>query len=465
MFEQMYIMKTMTNSIKKPLNRLLVASAALVVVAGLGTKCLGDNPVVQTSFTADPAPMVYSNTVYLYTSHDENDASGFHMLDWKCYSTTDMVNWTDHGSIASLAIFPWAVQNNGAWAPQCVERDGKFYLYVPITVPGWPNNVIAVAVADNPLGPFKDALGHPLINKGGGYIDPTVFVDDDGHAYLYFGNPNAWYVKLNKDMISYSGDIVKAEGKPRNYQEGSWFYKRNGHYYLAYASTCCPEGIGYAMSTNATGPWMFMGNIMDGDRLSSGNHPGIIDYKGKSYVFGFNYKLNWELTDVHRERRSVCVAEMTYNPDGTIPKLPWWNDAGVAQVGTFNPFAQVDAATICYENGVKTKPRIGENQGVYASVTENGAYIKIKGVDFGDQGAAKFLASVAAVADGTTITLRLDSEAGNAIGTLKVKPTGALDQWETQSCNIKGARGVHDLYLTFFGSGAPLMNIDWWKFE
>jgi hypothetical protein len=332
-------------------------------------------------------------------------------------------------------------------------------------VQGWPKNVIAVAVADNPLGPFKDALGHPLINKANGYIDPSPLVDDDDQAYLYFGNPNAWYVKLNKDMISYSGEVVQADGKPRNYQEGPWIYKRNGHYYLAYASTCCPEGIGYAMSDKPTGPWEFKGNIMDGNGLSSGNHPGIIDFKGKSYVFGFNYKLNWELTDVHRERRSVCVAELTYNPDGTIQKLPWWSDAGVAQVGTFNPYAQVDAATICYEKGVKTIPRGNNQPDVYVNATENGAYIKIKGVDFGNKGATNFLASVATVTDGTTITLRLDSETGTAIGTLKVKPTGALDKWETRSCNIRGARGVHDLYLKFFGNGTPVMNVDWWKFE
>jgi beta-xylosidase len=424
-----------------------------------------DNPVVQTSFTADPAPMVYNDTVYLITSHDEDDAKGFHMLDWKCYSTKDMVNWTDHGSIASLATFSWAVQNNDAWAPQVAERDGKFYLYVPISVPGWPKNVIAVAVADNPLGPYKDPLNHPLVDKANGYIDPTVFVDDDGQAYLYFGNPNAWYVKLNKDMISYSGEVVKAEGKPRNYQEGPWLYKHGGHYYLAYASTCCPEGIGYAMSDVPTGPWEFKGNIMDGDRLSSGNHPGIIEFKGKSYVFGFNYKLNWEQTDVHRERRSVCVAEMTYNPDGTIQKLPWWNDAGVDQVGAFNPFAQVDAATICYEKGVHTQPRVGEERGVYVNATENGAYIKIKGVDFGDRGATNFVASVATANEGTTVTLRLDSEVGFAIGTLKVKSTGAFEKWESQSCRISGARGKHDLYLKFFGSGTPVMNLDWWKFE
>jgi len=445
--------------------RKWISGAAFIAVGALATICFADNPVVQTSFTADPAPMVYSNTVYLYTSHDENDARNFHMLDWKCYSTTDMVNWTDHGVIASLATFPWAVQSNDAWAPQVVERDGKFYLYVPISVPGWPKNVIAVAVADNPLGPFKDALGHPLVNKSTGYIDPTVFIDDDGQAYLYFGNPNIWYVKLNKDMISYSGDVVKEDVKPRNYQEGPWFYKRNGHYYLAYASTCCPEGIGYGMSDSPTGPWQFTGQIMDGNGLSSGNHPGIIDYKGKSYVFGFNYRLNWEETDVHRERRSVCVAELTYNADGTIPKLPWWNDAGVVQVGTFNPYVQVDAATICYEKGVETLPRGGNQQGEYVNVTENGAYIKIKGVDFGDKGATNFLASVTAATDGATVTMRLDSEVGFAIGTLKVKSTGALDKWETQSCKITSARGVHDLYLKFFGNGTPLMNVDWWKFE
>jgi len=455
----------MKKSANQPGVRRLIAGVAAAAATLCGTTGRADNPVVQTSFTADPAPMVYQDTVYLYTSHDEDDARGFHMLDWKCYSTTDMVNWTDHGAIASLKTFPWATQENDAWAPQTIERDGKFYLYVPISVPGWPKNVIAVAVADNPLGPFKDALGHPLIDKANGYIDPTVYIDDDGQAYLYFGNPNAWYVKLNKDMVSYSGEIVKAEGKPRNYQEGPWIYKRNSHYYLAYASTCCPEGIGYAMSDKFTGPWEYKGNIMDGDGRSSGNHPGLIDYKGKSYVFGFNYRLNWELTDVHRERRSVCVAEMTYNPDGTIQKLPWWNDAGVAPVGTFNPFAQTEAATICYEKGVRTKPRPGANQGVYVTVNENGAYIKIKGVDFGSRGATNFLASVAAATAGTTITLRLDNEAGLAIGTLKVKATGAPDKWETQACTLKGARGVHDLYLKFFGGEGPLMNFDWWKFE
>ena len=457
---------------KKSMNKLGIqkplAGAVVAVATALGTICHADNPVVQTSFTADPAPMVYSNTVYLYTSHDEDDARGFHMVDWKCYSTTDMVNWTDHGSIASLATFPWARQNNDAWAPQCIERDGKFYIYCPVSQTRG-GMAIGVAVSDSPFGPFTDPLGKPLV---AGSYDPTVFVDDDGQAYLYWGgNGPCYYVKLNKDMISVLGSTNVASidftGTPReaSYTEGPWLWREKNHYYLAWASRCCPEGIGYGMSDSPTGPWKCKGTIMDPNNLSSGNHPGILDYKGKSYVFGFNYTLNWELTDVHRERRSVCVAEMTYNADGTIQKVPWWTKEGVPQIGTFNPFAQVEAATICYEKGVKTKLRGSTQQGVYVNVTDDGAYIKIKGVDFGDQGATNFLASVAAVTNGATITLRLDSETGNAIGTLKVKSTGAPDKWDTQSCKITGARGVHDLYLKFFGNGTPVMNVDWWKFE
>jgi arabinoxylan arabinofuranohydrolase len=463
------------------INNMLKKLSPGIILAAFGV-CLvvtvhADNPVVQTAFTADPAPMVYKDTVYLYVGHDEDDApegmARFIMRDWRCYTSTDMVNWTDRGVVASLKTFPWAVQNNGAWAGQVIERNGKFYFYVPINIKGWPNNVIAVAVADNPLGPFKDALGKPLIDVAAGYIDPTAFVDDDGQAYLYWGNPNLWYVKLNNNMISYSGEIikdssfakVKGQKDPYHYQEGPWFYKRDSHYYMAYASTCCPEGIGYAMSTNATGPWEFKGYIMQPNGKSSGNHPGIIDYKGNSYVFGFNYQLNFMLTDKHHERRSVCVSQMTYKADGTIPELPWWNNEGAAQIGTFNPYAQTEAATICWETSVKTVSR-GEGQpGVYVSANTSGAYIKIKGVDFGAKGAKKFLARVASATKGNAIELRLDSETGPLIGTLKAKSTGALDTWQAQSCSVKKAKGVHDLYLKFTGSDGPLMNLDYWKFE
>ncbi len=450
-----------TGSIQK-----FVAGATMVFAIAPGPICYADNPIIQTKFTADPAPMVYNDTVYLYTSHDEDDAppgmGGFKMRDWKCYTTTDMVNWTDRGTIASLATFPWAVQDNGAWAPQVIERNGMFDLYVPITVKGWPNNVIAVAVADNPFGPFKDPLGHPLINVAGGYIDPTVFVDDDGQAYLYWGNPNIWYVKLNKDMISCSGDIVQVDSKPKNYQEGPWFYKRKGLYYLAYASTCCPEGIGYCMSTNATGPWTYKGMIMKPDGRSSGNHPGIIDYKGSSYVFGFNYALNFALTAEHHERRSICVEKMTYNADGTIQMLPWWTKEGAPQIGTLNPYVQTEAETICWSSGVKTEPC--SEGGMDVCNIENGDYIKVKGVDFGS-GAKSFEARVASASKGGRIELRLDSTNGTLVGTCKVPGTGGWQTWVTKSGKVRGAAGVHDLYLRFTGESGSLFAFNWWMFK
>jgi beta-xylosidase len=420
------------------------------------------NPIIQTNFTADPAPLVYNGTVYLYTSHDEDDATNFKMLNWRLYTSTDMVNWTDHGAVASLATFPWAVQSNDAWAPQVIPRNGKFYLYVPISVPGWPKNVIAVAVSDSPFGPFKDALGHPLIEKATGNIDPTVFIDDNGQAYLYWGNPNLWYVKLNRDMTSYSGDIVQVDSKPENYQEGPWFYKRNGRYYMAYASHCCPEGIGYAMSSHPTGPWEYKGMIMDSDKRSSGNHPGIIDYKGASYVFGFNYTLNYALTETHRERRSITVSKFTYNADGTIATVPWWDPEGVPQVGTLNPFARVEAETIASESGVRTAQ--SDPVGVYVTDLANGSYIKVRGVDFGNRLASSFSARVASGAGGGVIELHLDSLDGPVLGSVTVPDTGGWYVWKTLSAPVSGATGVHDFYLVFKGeSKGHLLNFDYWK--
>ncbi|MGE4286019.1 MAG: glycoside hydrolase family 43 protein [Phycisphaerae bacterium] len=450
---------------------------AYVTVLGLCaiTMCRAADPVVQTKFTADPAPMVYNGTVYLYTSHDEDYApagmAGFRMRDWLCYTSTDMVNWTDHGSVASLKNFSWAKSSwggfeNGAWAPQTIERNGKFYMYCPVQGSG-----IGVLVADNPLGPFTDPLGKPLIGPQFDSIDPTVFIDDDGQAYLYWGNPNMWYVKLKEDMISFTGEpvkepsIAKIEGKQDlyHYQEGPWIYKRDGHYYNAYASTCCPEGIAYSMSDSPTGPWEFKGYIVRPDRRSSGNHPGIIDYKGGSYVFGFNYKLNFAITSEHHERRSVCVEKFEYNQDGTIPELPWWEEAeAVQQLGYLNPRKKTEAETICWSKGVKTQAC--SEGGMNVCNIDDGDYIKVKGVDFG-AGAERFTARVASATEGGRIEVRLDGPDGKLAGTCTVPGTGGRQTWITVSCPVNEVGGVRDLYLRFAGDSEKLFNFNWWKFD
>jgi hypothetical protein len=445
---------------KNTLFNNLVVAAVIITANSVGMRCYADNPIIQTKYTADPAPMVYNDTVFLYTSHDEDDATGFKMFNWMLYTSTDMVNWTDHGIIASLQTFSWST-NNGAWAPQCVYKKGKFYLYCPVAQKNG-SMAIGVAVSDSPYGPFTDPLGKPLIANSRDDIDPTVFIDDDGQAYLYWGNPNCFYVKLNEDMISYSGSIVKIDSKPANYQEGPWFWKRNGHYFLAYASTCCPEGVGYAMSNSPAGPWEYKGMIMDPNKASSGNHPGIIDYKGNSYVFGFNYALLWAQTSTHYERRSICLEKMTYNADGTIQKLPFWSTKGTSQIGTLNPYIRNEAECIAWESGIKTEK--SNKTGVYVTDIDNGDYIKVRGVDFG-RGAKFFEASVASATQGGKIEIHTDSLSGPLLGTCIVESTGDWQKWITKSCKVSNAKGIHDMYFVFKGGEGDLFNFDWWKFS
>lgn len=416
-------------------------------------------PIIQTKYTADPAPMVYNDTVFLYTTHDEDDAEGFKMQDWLLYTSTDMVNWTDHGVVASLKSFDWVKRDNGAWAEQVVERNGKFYMYCPIH-----GNGIGVLVSDSPYGPFKDPLGKPLVWQKEHWddIDPTVFIDEDGQAYMYWGNPNCYYVKLNEDMISYSGDIVKLKETPEHYQEGPWFYKRNGHYYLAFASTCCPEGIGYAMSDSPTGAWKTKGYIMRPTERTRGNHPGIMDYKGKSYVFGLNYDLLKLETNTHYERRSVSVAEMHYNEDGTIQEVPYWADTKLEQIGTFNPFRKVEAETMAWGYGLKTAPNADKSLSVVD--VNNGEYICVRGVNFGKNKARRFEVSALPL-EGGNLKIRLDAPDGKIVGNVNIPQGNETSKYELYSCEVNAVSGIHDLYLSFEGeNNKDLFELDYWKF-
>jgi arabinoxylan arabinofuranohydrolase len=441
-----------------------------LLLSMMGSHVLAQNPIIQTKYTADPAPLMYGDTVYLYTGHDEDDAFGFKMKEWLLYTSTDMVNWTDHGVVASLQNFKWVTTNNGAWAPQCVERNGKFYLYCPM-----PNGAdIGVLVAESPHGPFKDPIGKPLIKNSMHDIDPTVLIDSNGQAYLYWGNPNLYYVTLNEDMISYSGSIIDDPSKPSNYQEGPWIWKRKGHYYLAYASTCCPEGIGYAIGNAPTGPWEYKGMIMDGDKRSSGNHPGIIDYKGNAYVFGFNYAIMQQSMSRHYERRSICMAQLSYNADGSIQHLPFWSTAGVSRLSTINPYNRVEAETIAFSEGVKTeKATEWENNSpwntgkkiadrIYVTSIHNGDYTKVQGVDFA-KGAASVEVSLAAL-QGGKIEVRADSIGGFLLAAIKVTGSGEGDAWKTVTTPVKNITGVHDLFFVFRGE-KDLFNFDYWKFN
>ncbi len=439
-------------------------------------------PLFQTKFTADPSPLVVGDTLFLYTSHDaspedipdenEKGSAGFFMYDWLLWSTTDMVNWTEHGAVASLKEFPWRSRENGAWAIQTVERNGKYYLYAPLHGHG-----IGVLVADSPYGPFKDPLGKPLVWDQSNWfdIDPSVYTDDDGQAYMYWGNPHTFWAKLGNDMTSLTSEVTKLPHIP-NYQEGPWFYKRNGHYYLGFASTCCPEALGYAMSDSPTGPWEWKGYIMRPTERDRGNHPGIVDYKGHSYVFGQNYDLMHLETFVHHERRSVSATEITYNADGTIQEVPYWLDQQpMKQLHWLNPYQRVEAETMAWGFGLKSAKMGIPNTGVIADMPtstgkknmyiydiNNGEYIRLRGVDFAS-GAKQFNITAAAMGS-CTITLRLDAIDGPVIGTVIIKDTKSLEKYRSFSTKVKNAAGIHDLYLCF-GDANGDIHLDWWQFN
>lgn len=427
------------------------------------------NPVIQTNFTADPAPMVYNDTVYLYTGHDEDGSTFFTMNEWRCYSSKDMVNWTDHGVPLDYKEFSWC--QGDAWAGQCIERNGKFYFYVPVTKRGG-GMVIGVAVSDSPTGPFVDPIGKPLVEDGWGDIDPSVFIDDDGQAYLYWGNPTLKYVKLNEDMISCQGEVVHDTmsvesfgtrvGNPDRatlYEEGPWFYKRNDLYYLVFAASGIPENIAYATSNSPTGPWTYRGIIMPTQGSSFTNHPGLVDFKGKSYFFYHN----GALPGGGGFTRSVCIEEFEYNSDGTFPLINMTTE-GVAAVATLNPYIRNEAETISWEYGIRTEAC--SQGGMNVCNIDDGDYIRVNNVDFGEIGAGTFSVSVSSAFYGGAIELHLDRPDGTLIGTLTISCTGGEDNWAIKTTNITGATGIHNLFFVFRGKATGnLFKVDYWQFE
>jgi len=454
-----------------------IAATLLLVSVMTEGGLSAQNPIVQTCFTTDPAPMVHDGTLYVYTGHDEDKADFFWMQEWRVYSTKDMVNWTDHGSPLAIESFDWA--DDRAWAAQCVERNGKFYWYVCLHSKLSNTMAIGVAVGDSPVGPFKDAIGKPLHDGSWDYIDPTVFIDDDGRAYLYWGNPNIYCAELNDDMISLKGEVGKLEqtvesfGAPNpekrvkgvkykdTYTEGPWLHKREGKYYLLYAAGGVPEHIAYSMSDGPLGPWKYMGEIMPlQDTGSFTNHCGVIDYKGNSYFFYHNDAL----PEGHSYCRSVCVEQFTYNPDGTIPQLHMTDEGIKKGVGTLNPYKRTEAETIAWAQGVVSAT--DKETGVYITSIHNTDYIKVRDVDFGSKGASQFTASASSRYHGGEIELRIDSLEGDVIGSLKIPYTGEWNNWEQHSTNVKTTKGVHDLYLIFKGrTPHELFNFDYWMFK
>lgn len=280
----------------------------------------GENPIIRGRYSADPAALVHDGRVWLYTGHDEATPldNFFVMDDWQLYSSADMLEWEHHGSPVSLGTFDWAVAD--AWAAHAIERDGKFYFYAPVSHATNFGFAIGVAVADSPQGPFVDARGTALITNdmtdgpNGMHwddIDPAVFIDDDGQAYLFWGNTVLHYARLKDNMIELDGPIVELDLP--HFVEGPWVHKRDSTYYLSYAYQW-PERTAYATAPSVTGPWEFRHVINDVIPNSGTNHQSIIEFQDGWYFFYHNAAL----PGGGEYRRSVAVERMYYDSAGNI---------------------------------------------------------------------------------------------------------------------------------------------------
>lgn len=299
----------------------------------------GENPIIRDKFTADPAPLVVGDTLYLYVGHDQAQGDEmFNMREWLVYSTKDMKYWTAHAPIMRVADFKWAKQD--AWASQAIRKNGKYWFYAAVEHDDThPGKAIAVAMSISPTGPFVDAKGSALITnemtpKGTHSwedIDPTVFTDDDGTSWIAWGNRQCYIAKLKPNMIEIDGPIT--EITPPHFEEGPWLHKRGELYYLTYASldrtTQRDEHVSYATASSLAGPWTYRGLLTGSGKNSFTIHPGAAEFRGRWYIFLHNASLTIGDQNGAVGRRSVTVEYLEYNADGTM-KPVIQTDAGVS---------------------------------------------------------------------------------------------------------------------------------------
>ncbi len=290
-----------------------------------------DNPVFKHKYTADPAPVVIGDTLWLITSHDHTAENGrpnpnYTMKDWCLFSTKDMKTWTEWPAPIPVSDFKWDTTHT-AYAAQMIARNGKYYLYTSTNGAG-----IGVAVADKPEGPYKDAIGKQLVKPEDCFatqhswacIDPTVLIDDDGQAYLIWGNGHCYYAKLKENMIELDGPVksLDVDWKQYRFTEGPWIHKYNGKYYLTYASGFMPERIAYAMADSIDGHFEAKGILCEGNKNTSTNHPGIAQFNGQWYFFYHD----GTLPGGGSYNRSVCIDKLEYNADGTMKPIVMTKD-------------------------------------------------------------------------------------------------------------------------------------------
>lgn len=435
-------------------------------VAGLllqTTAALATNPLITDQFTADPTARVFEGKLYVYPSHDikappeyKGKPNWFVMEDYHVFSTENLTDWKDHGVIVKQTAVEWVDPNAYAmWAPDAVFKDGKYYFFFP-AIAKTGGFRIGVAIGDHPTGPFTPQASYIEGVKG---IDPSVLIDKDGSAYLFYSLDKIFAVKLKPNLLEIDGEPVVFDYLPKKgLQEGPFVFERNGIYYLTYPHVENKrERLEYATSTSPMGPFKHAGVILDESESGCWTvHHSIVDYQGQWYLF-YHDK---DLSPTFDKNRAIRADKLAFNADGTIQKVK----PTLRGVGLVNATSQIQIDRYSATSGEAVKVAFLEDANPHAGwkTTFSGAksWVRFNEVDFGG-GKQKHVDVRAKAPSGGELEIRLDKPDGPVIGRVKV---GQGADWNVASVAAKRVpKGVHDLFVT--QAGGEAVEVDWVSFR
>ena len=425
------------------------------------------NPVITHLFSADPTARIFGDRVYLFPSHDILAREGrgkpgwFCMEDYHVFSSPDLSTWTDHGVILSQDRVPWGDPTAfSMWAPDCIFRNGKYYFYFPdisnqADTAGRKPFAVGVAIADSPLGPY---IPQPEPVKGAVGIDPNVFIDKDGQAYLYWALGKIYVAKLKDNMLELASEPLEVKDLPtKGLIEGPWLFERNGIYYMTYPHVQNNiERLEYATGDNPLGPFTFAGVIMDESPMNCWtNHQSLLEYKGQWYLFYHQDALSPKFD----KNRAVCIDSLFFNDDGSIRKVtPTLRGIGITPASAK---IEIDRYSAVSPTGtaVEFLDTLNTFLGWKAVMKEKNTWIAYNAVDFGTA-SCKSVRLRAWSAAGSTVQIRLDKVTGPLLSEVKI-PAGA--GWQEVESGVTGVLpGKHNLILVL-KDGLPT-EIDWIRF-
>lgn len=412
--------------------KCLLAAIVTGSFAAAGLNSHAANPFITSIYTADPSAHVWADgRLYVYASHDMDPARGCDFMDrYHVFSTDDMVNWRDEGEILRASQVPWGRKEGGfMWAPDCAFRNGTYYFYFPHPSETRWNDTwkIGVATSSKPASDFMDA-GYIAGLGGFAMIDPAVFMDSDGQAYIYFGGGgHCQGAKLKANMVELDGPLQDMTGLV-DFHEATWVFKRNGTYYLTYADNFPGKNrMQYATSSHPLGPWTHRGIYLEPTGCDT-THGSVVEYKGQWYQFYHNQAISG-----HGNLRSVCVDRLYFNDDGTIQTVVQTKE-GVPAVG---PAPVPNPATVRYdvENAVtadgaqiEDDPTAAGRKSVRQLHLEN-SYLQFNQVGYG-HGGRTTIAIHYATADNAKLKLFVN---GDDYSFLNTPSSGGWDSYTGQA--------------------------------